>query len=74
MTAARREPPAIRDLAATEPVGPFSPAKARLAAAVTANRAEILELSHRIHANPEEAFEEHQAAAWIADSLRQHGF
>ena len=33
-----------------------------------------MELSHRIHANPEPAFEEHQASAWIADGLRGHGF
>ena len=30
---------------------------------------EILDLSHRIHANPEPAFEEHQAAAWVAEVL-----
>jgi amidohydrolase len=48
--------------------------KQLLADAVEANRAEILELSHRIHANPEPAFEEVQAATWVADSLRRHGF
>ena len=56
------------------PAEPFADAKARLAAAVDASRDEIVGLSHRIHANPEPAFEEHQAAAWIAESLRQHGF
>jgi metal-dependent amidase/aminoacylase/carboxypeptidase family protein len=40
--------------------------KSRVATAVTAHRDEILELSHRIHANPEPAFEEVQAAAWVA--------
>ncbi len=52
---------------ATEP-------KARLAAAVQAARDEILELSHRIHANPEPAFEEHQASAWVAAAVRGHGY
>ena len=36
-------------------------------------RAEILDLSHRIHADPEPAFEEHHAAAWIAEVLARHG-
>ena len=44
--------------------------KADVAAAVEAARDEIIDLSHRIHANPEPAFEEHQAATWIAEVLR----
>src|SRR6185295_15230057 len=32
------------------------------------------ELSHRIHAHPEPAFEEEQAATWIAEILRRHGY
>lgn len=47
---------------------------ARLAAAVQAQRAAILDLSHRIHAAPEPAYEEHLAAAWCAEILTQHGF
>ena len=35
---------------------------------------EILELSHRIHADPEPAYEEHHAAAWVAEALARHGF
>ncbi len=70
----RSAPPSILPLAGTEPAGPYGPAKARLAAAVEANRDEILALSHRIHANPEPAFEEVQAAGWIAESIRNHGF
>jgi amidohydrolase len=35
---------------------------------------EALDLSHRVHANPEIAFEERQAARWTADLLRNHGF
>ena len=56
------------------PAEPFADVKARAAAAVEAARAEILDLSHRIHANPEPAFEEHQAADWVVDVLRDHGF
>jgi amidohydrolase len=61
-------------LTLTRPAEPFSGAKARLAAAVEDARDEILDLSHRIHANPEFAFEEHQAAGWIAGALKRHGF
>jgi amidohydrolase len=53
---------------------PHGPAKRRLAAAVEAAGAQILELSHRIHANPETAFEEVQAARWTAELLERHGF
>ncbi|MFH0750744.1 MAG: M20/M25/M40 family metallo-hydrolase, partial [Chloroflexota bacterium] len=48
--------------------------KARAAAAVEAARTEILELSARIHASPEPAFEEHLAAAWCAEAIARHGF
>jgi amidohydrolase len=48
--------------------------KARAAAAVEAARPEILELSARIHANPEPAFEEHLAAAWCAEAIARHGY
>lgn len=61
-------------LSATRPAEPFSEAKQRLAEAVEAHRETILGLSHRIHANPEPAFEERQAAAWIAAILREHGY
>ena len=59
---------------ATRPSPPFADAKAVLAAAVEASRTEILDLSHRIHANPEPAFEEFRAATWIAGILAAHGF
>ena len=62
------------ELTATRPAPPFADAKARLAAAVEAARPEIIDLSHRIHANPEPAFEEHQAAGWIAEVLARHGY
>ena len=61
-------------LAAITPAGPHESAKARLAAAVDAARDEIVELSHRIHAHPEPAYEEVQAATWIAAILRERGF
>jgi amidohydrolase len=48
--------------------------KERVAAAVAEHRAEILDLSHRIHAHPEPAFEEHQAAAWVAEAVARHGY
>jgi metal-dependent amidase/aminoacylase/carboxypeptidase family protein len=48
--------------------------KARAAAAVEARRPEILELSARIHANPEPAFEEFQAAAWCAEAVAAAGY
>ena len=61
-------------LTTTPPAAPFAEAKSRLATAVEAAREEILDLSHRIHANPEPAFEEVQAASWIAEILTRHGF
>jgi amidohydrolase len=48
--------------------------KARIAQAIQDARAEILDLSHRIHANPEAAFEERQAATWVGDAVRGHGY
>lgn len=62
------------DRLAARPAEPFADTKARVAAAIEDARDEIVDLSHRIHANPEPAFEEHQAAAWVADALRAHGF
>jgi amidohydrolase len=56
------------------PAEPFADLKARASAAVEAARDEILELSHRIHANPEPAFEEHQASAWVAEAIARHGY
>jgi amidohydrolase len=64
----------VSDLTSVRPAEPEAELKSRVAAAVEAARPEIIELSHRIHANPEPAFEEHQAAAWIAEILRGHAF
>ncbi|MFL5727742.1 MAG: M20 family metallopeptidase [Chloroflexota bacterium] len=63
-----------RSLTGVRPAPPHEDAKARVAAALESSRDEIIALSHRIHANPEVAFEEHDAAASVADSLRAHGF
>jgi amidohydrolase len=41
--------------------------------AVDAMRHELLNLSHTIHANPELAFEEHQAAALLSDAIERAG-
>jgi amidohydrolase len=62
------------DLVASTPAEPFADAKRRIAAAVESHRDEILGLSHRIHANPEPAFEERQAAAWVAETIGRHGY
>jgi amidohydrolase len=62
------------ELTLVRPAEPHADAKARLAAAVDASRDEIIGLSHRIHANPEPAFEERQAAGWVVEILRSHGF
>ena len=62
------------DRTAARPAEPFTELKERVAAAVEAARDEIIDLSHRIHADPEPAFEEHHAAAWVAEVLRGHGF
>jgi len=34
----------------------------------------LIDLSHRIHANPELGFEEKKASAWLADMLADAGF
>jgi amidohydrolase len=37
-------------------------------------RGSLVELSHRIHANPELGFEEEKAAAWLSEALADAGF
>jgi len=48
--------------------------KKRAAADVDRRRAELVELSLRIHANPEIAFEEHESAAALTGFLEANGF
>jgi amidohydrolase len=62
------------DIAEVEPASPLLDPKRRLAEAVEAARGEILDLSHRIHADPEPAFEERYAATAVAELLAKHGF
>jgi amidohydrolase len=64
----------VRSLADIAPADPGSASKRRIAAAVDAAREEIIDLSHRIHAHPEVAFEEEQASTWVAETLARHGF
>jgi amidohydrolase len=64
----------VSALTSSRPAEPHAELKARVAAAIEADRALIVDLSRRIHANPEPAFEEVQAAAWIAAILRERGF
>lgn len=61
-------------LLASTPAAPFADLKRRLAEAVEADRAVLLELSHRIHAHPEPAYEERLASGWIAELLAARGF
>jgi amidohydrolase len=42
--------------------------------AVAAVYPDALDLSHRVHATPEIAFQERQAARWTAELLERHGF
>ena len=48
--------------------------KTHAAAAIRASGRDLFDLSGRIHATPELGYEEHQAAAWVADALRAGGF
>ncbi len=48
--------------------------KARATAAIDREAAALIDLSLRIHAHPEVAFEETQAAAWLCDFLRERRF
>jgi amidohydrolase len=61
-------------LATARAAEPHADVKQRIAEAVESRAEEILDLSHRIHANPEPAFEEHQASAWVAEAVERLGF
>ncbi len=49
-------------------------AKERAKEAVTAAADELIDVSRRIHANPELAMAERDAAALVAEQLESHGF
>ena len=57
-----------------EPAEPFTDIKRRAISAILGAREEITALSHRIHANPEPAFEERRAATWVAEAVARHGY
>ncbi len=48
-------------------------AKAAIRERVEADRAHLIELSHRIHANPELGFQEEKASAWMSEFLSDGG-
>jgi len=48
--------------------------KERVIASINQRHEELIELSLRIHANPEVAFQEEKAAAWLSDYLEANGF
>src|SRR4029078_10718880 len=48
--------------------------KSRALAAIDTSADELIALSHRIHAHPEVAYHEVQAAAWLAAELVKHRF
>jgi amidohydrolase len=48
--------------------------KARACAEIDEHAPELVDLSLRIHANPELAFHEEQACAWLSDYLQGRGF
>jgi amidohydrolase len=60
--------------AAVEPAAPFQEQKRGIAEAIDAARSELIDLSHRIHAHPEPAFEERYAADAVSEVLARHGF
>jgi len=51
-----------------------SGAKAQARAAIGATAQSLVELSHKIHAHPELAFEEELASSWCAEALSASGF
>jgi amidohydrolase len=64
----------MTSLVARRPAEPSADLKLRVAGAIEDAREEILDLSHRIHANPEPAFEERRAAEWVAEIVAGHGY
>ena len=49
-------------------------AKQKARSTVEARRDDLVDLSHRIHANPEIRFEEEKSSEWCAEALEENGF
>ena len=49
-------------------------AKAAANEKLSASQPDLIDLSHRIHANPELGFEEHLASTWLCEMLSAAGF
>src|SRR5690242_10207357 len=53
---------------------PISELKDEISTRIDALRPELERVGRDIHANPEIAYEEHKAVAWLTDLLEKHGF
>ena len=63
-----------RSRPATVPADTLEAVKQRAAEEVERRKEQLVALSHAIHENPELSWEEHAAAALVADALRDAGF
>ena len=52
----------------------MSSARETVARDIAARREDLIALSHRLHAHPETAWEEHRAAAWVGEAMAHAGF
>lgn len=52
----------------------ISDLKARVVAEVDSHRDDLVDLSLRIHRNPETGFKERKASRWLSECLESHGF
>ena len=48
--------------------------KAKIREVIDVKRQELIDLSLRIHANPEVGWKEEKASRWLADYLEKNGF
>ncbi|MFD8569155.1 M20 family metallopeptidase [Streptomyces sp. NPDC059639] len=55
-------------------MNPHTAAKTVVQKRIRSAERELLDLSHRIHAHPEQAFEEVRASGWVAERLSAAGF
>ncbi len=52
----------------------MNPARQAASSVIASSREALIALSHRIHAHPETAWQEEQAARWLADALDHLGY